>query len=166
MTFRSVDRLLRVSVHAYSELSLDRLLEGFTPAHQWLVSQNVEETWQRNVVPVHILNNFVQFCGQVSAYLIFLVLLKMLRVVHLVFVEKTVIVFCLNEASLGNIGIRGFLLYESLAFKPQAHGFENFVFLGHVEVLVPKKQFEVIFRQVPNLRFMQQESEVLADVAE
>lgn len=38
LTLCSVDRLLRVSIHAHSELNLDRVLEGFTLAHHWLVS--------------------------------------------------------------------------------------------------------------------------------
>ena len=78
----------------------------------------------------------------------------MLSVVCLIFVEKTVILFCLNETSLRNIGIRRLLLYESLAFEPQAYGFEDFIFLGHIEILVPEKQFEIILRQVSNFRLM------------
>ena len=78
----------------------------------------------------------------------------MLSVVCLVVVEKTVIIFRLNKASLWNIGIRGLLLYESLAFEPKAYGLEDIIFLGHIEILVPEKQFEIILRQVSNFRLM------------
>ena len=44
LTLCSLNRLQRVSIHAHSELSLYRFLEGFTLAHHWLVSQNVKKT--------------------------------------------------------------------------------------------------------------------------
>ena len=111
-----INGFLRVSVHSHGELRLNSLLECFTSAHHWLITQDVQNAGEGDVVPVHILEDLVKFYGQVPVQLVYLILFEMLSVVWLIVVEESIIMYRLNETFLRNISVSGLLLYKSLTF--------------------------------------------------
>ena len=108
-----VDCLLRVFVHPHSKLVFDRLLESVALANGRLTSKHVQHARQRDIVPVHVEQYFIQICNEVSlSFIGMLVLIIVSQELICVDVSANSI---FEQALLWNISVPGQLEHHSLA---------------------------------------------------
>ena len=62
-----IDGILRRAVQADFKLGLDRSLECFTLAHEWLRAEHIEDAGKGDIVPIDVLQNLVEVFNQVFA---------------------------------------------------------------------------------------------------
>ena len=60
-----IDGILRRAVQADFKLGLDRSLECFTLAHEWLRAEHIEDAGKGDIVPIDVLQNLVEVFNQV-----------------------------------------------------------------------------------------------------